>query len=54
MSLTRHYSPLDRLLMRLDHALSSSVAGVAAAQRAALRMSPPAEHLPQRRVGQAR
>lgn len=34
MSLTRHYSPLDRVLMRLDHALSSSLAGVAAAQRA--------------------
>ena len=34
MSLTRRYSPLDRALMRLDHALSSSVVGVAAAQRA--------------------
>lgn len=34
MSLIRHYSPLDRALMRLDHALSSSLAGVAAAQRA--------------------
>ncbi|MCX7556199.1 2-polyprenyl-3-methyl-6-methoxy-1,4-benzoquinone monooxygenase [Xanthomonadaceae bacterium JHOS43] len=33
MSLTRHYSPLDRVLMRLDHALASSVAGIAAAQR---------------------
>lgn len=34
MPLIRHYSPIDRLLMRVDHALSSSVAGMATAQRA--------------------
>lgn len=31
--LTRQFTPLDRLLMRLDHALASGVAGVAHAQR---------------------
>lgn len=29
----RHYSALDQILMRLDHALSSSVAGIAVARR---------------------
>ena len=48
MSLTRHYSPLDRALMRLDHALSSSLAGVAAAQRAN-----PAGDLPQAETDEA-
>ena len=33
MLLNRNYSAVDRLLMRLDHALSSSVAGIAPAQR---------------------
>lgn len=34
MPLSRRYSPFDRALMRLEHALASSLAGVATAQRA--------------------